>query len=118
MDNGCRGSVVAAEWTVKNGGGSNCSQPAFHRDGPCDCGHAHLREKCAAWSEALTVDDLPHTTYSWRVRFWRIGVVLALGLVVLTSPTRTESNGGVRVLPLGDSITDGFTEPGGYRTAL
>jgi len=60
----------------------------------------------------------PHTTYSWRVRFRRIGVVLAAGLVVLPSPTRTESNGGVRVLPLGDSITDGFTEPGGYRTPL
>jgi lysophospholipase L1-like esterase len=67
-------------------------------------------------SSPLTISA--RTTYSWRVRFWRIGVVLVLGLVVLTSPTRTESNGGVRVLPLGDSITDGFTEPGGYRTRL
>ncbi len=52
---------------------------------------------------------------------WRIVVVLVLGLAVLTSPTspaRTESNGGVRVMPLGDSITDGYTTPGGYRVEL
>jgi lysophospholipase L1-like esterase len=29
-----------------------------------------------------------------------------------------ESNGGVRIMPLGDSITDGFNVPGGYRTGL
>ncbi|GLW29162.1 cellulose binding domain-containing protein [Actinoplanes regularis] len=29
-----------------------------------------------------------------------------------------ESNGGVRVMPLGDSITDGFNVPGGYRIDL
>lgn len=29
-----------------------------------------------------------------------------------------ESNGGVRVMPLGDSITDGFNVPGGYRIEL
>lgn len=29
-----------------------------------------------------------------------------------------ESNGGVRVMPLGDSITDGFNVPGGYRINL
>jgi lysophospholipase L1-like esterase len=29
-----------------------------------------------------------------------------------------ESNGGVRVMPLGDSITDGLTVPGGYRIDL
>ncbi|WP_433892677.1 GDSL-type esterase/lipase family protein [Streptomyces sp. CA-111067] len=31
---------------------------------------------------------------------------------------RAESNGGVRIMPLGDSITDGFNVPGGYRTDL
>ncbi|MFC7640537.1 hypothetical protein ACFQX6_05580 [Streptosporangium lutulentum] len=31
---------------------------------------------------------------------------------------RAESNGGVRVMPLGDSITDGFNIPGGYRVNL
>jgi lysophospholipase L1-like esterase len=34
------------------------------------------------------------------------------------SPARAESNGGVRIMPLGDSITDGYTDPGGYRTDL
>jgi hypothetical protein len=29
-----------------------------------------------------------------------------------------ESNGGVRVMPLGDSITDGLVVPGGYRIGL
>ncbi|MDP9869918.1 MULTISPECIES: SGNH/GDSL hydrolase family protein [Streptosporangium] len=29
-----------------------------------------------------------------------------------------ESNGGVRIMPLGDSITDGFNVPGGYRVNL
>ncbi len=29
-----------------------------------------------------------------------------------------ESNGGVRVMPLGDSITDGITVPGAYRIGL
>ncbi|WP_436762893.1 ricin-type beta-trefoil lectin domain protein [Streptosporangium sp. V21-05] len=32
--------------------------------------------------------------------------------------TQAESNGGVRVMPLGDSITDGFNVPGGYRVNL
>ncbi|MFF9312395.1 GDSL-type esterase/lipase family protein [Streptomyces sp. NPDC014748] len=31
---------------------------------------------------------------------------------------QAESNGGVRVMPLGDSITDGFNVPGGYRSDL
>jgi lysophospholipase L1-like esterase len=58
------------------------------------------------------------------MRFWRLGAVLVLGLAVLTSPSRPGSgsgsggNGGVRVMPLGDSITDGFTTPGGYRIEL
>ncbi|MEV6706549.1 cellulose binding domain-containing protein [Micromonospora wenchangensis] len=37
---------------------------------------------------------------------------------VLTAPANAESNGGVRVMPLGDSITDGFNVPGGYRIEL
>ncbi|MDT7786156.1 MAG: hypothetical protein QOF58_4575 [Pseudonocardiales bacterium] len=50
--------------------------------------------------------------------WWRVALVVALGLAVLTSPSRTESNGGVRVMPLGDSITHGFSTPGGYRVEL
>jgi lysophospholipase L1-like esterase len=56
-------------------------------------------------------------------------VVVAVGAVVLAAatlayigtaaaPAQAESNGGVRVMPLGDSITDGFNVPGGYRIGL
>ncbi|WP_433443529.1 cellulose binding domain-containing protein [Nonomuraea sp. CA-141351] len=50
------------------------------------------------------------------------GLVAVLALLVATVyATRAadaESNGGVRVMPLGDSITDGLTVPGGYRIDL
>jgi lysophospholipase L1-like esterase len=45
------------------------------------------------------------------------GVLAALALVQ-PGPPAAESNGGVRVMPLGDSITDGFNVPGGYRIDL
>lgn len=38
--------------------------------------------------------------------------------VLATGTASAESNGGVRVIPLGDSITDGLTVPGGYRIGL
>jgi lysophospholipase L1-like esterase len=44
-------------------------------------------------------------------------LALSAGLA-LTSPVQAESNGGVRVMPLGDSITDGLNVPGGYRINL
>src|SRR5262245_10565633 len=44
-------------------------------------------------------------------------VLAALALVQPGAPA-AESNGGVRVMPLGDSITDGFNVPGGYRIGL
>ncbi|MFD9697535.1 AbfB domain-containing protein [Lentzea sp. NPDC059081] len=47
--------------------------------------------------------------------------VLLTGLGVLapsTAATAAESNGGTRILVLGDSITDGFNVPGGYRINL
>jgi lysophospholipase L1-like esterase len=48
-----------------------------------------------------------------------LGVVLALGVTVgSVAQAPAESNGGVRVMPLGDSITDGFNVPGGYRVNL
>jgi lysophospholipase L1-like esterase len=47
---------------------------------------------------------------------------LVLALLTTTATTAqagtTESNGGVKVMPLGDSITDGITVPGGYRIDL
>jgi lysophospholipase L1-like esterase len=48
-----------------------------------------------------------------------LGVVLAVGVSVgVSAPAQAESNGGVRVMPLGDSITDGYNVPGGYRINL
>jgi lysophospholipase L1-like esterase len=52
---------------------------------------------------------------------------LAAGIIVAGAITgvapgvgiaAAESNGGVRVMPLGDSITDGLVVPGGYRIGL
>ncbi|MFL6125351.1 RICIN domain-containing protein [Actinophytocola sp.] len=48
-----------------------------------------------------------------------LGVVLAVGMTVAgAAQAPAESNGGVRVMPLGDSITDGYNVPGGYRINL
>ncbi len=44
--------------------------------------------------------------------------VVAAGLVWPAGSAVAESNGGVRVMPLGDSITDGTQVPGGYRIGL
>ena len=57
----------------------------------------------------------------WKVRPLAAGLglaVTALFALSLPAPARAESNGGVRVMPLGDSITDGFNVPGGYRINL
>ncbi|THV27115.1 RICIN domain-containing protein [Glycomyces paridis] len=58
-----------------------------------------------------------------RTRARWLGAVAALGAVVAMvmgpmSPASAESNGGVRVMPLGDSITEGTATPGGYRIGL
>jgi lysophospholipase L1-like esterase len=57
-----------------------------------------------------------------RWRLAKIGLALTLATVgigvVTTTPAYAESNGGVRVMPLGDSITDGYNVPGGYRINL
>ncbi len=47
-------------------------------------------------------------------------VALAGGAVTQSAPASAESNGGTRVMPLGDSITDGvgMTGGGGYRVGL
>src|SRR5215216_4783367 len=42
----------------------------------------------------------------------------AISTVVGIGPASAESNGGVRVMPLGDSITEGTQVPGGYRIGL
>ncbi|MEU0950599.1 SGNH/GDSL hydrolase family protein [Streptomyces canus] len=44
---------------------------------------------------------------------------LALGRIPASAAVPGTSNGGVRIMPLGDSITDGYTPyPGGYRVRL
>jgi lysophospholipase L1-like esterase len=46
-------------------------------------------------------------------------LLLAAGLLTgARTAAYAESNGGVRVMPLGDSITDGITVSGAYRTGL
>ncbi|MFC4592264.1 lectin [Sphaerisporangium corydalis] len=45
-------------------------------------------------------------------------VAVAMGAVSGTGAASAESNGGVRVMPLGDSITEGTQVPGGYRIGL
>ncbi|SCF27692.1 ricin-type beta-trefoil lectin domain protein [Micromonospora mirobrigensis] len=44
--------------------------------------------------------------------------VIVTGVVAPAGPADAESNGGVRVMPLGDSITEGTQVPGGYRIGL
>ncbi|WP_417077605.1 cellulose binding domain-containing protein [Micromonospora profundi] len=57
-----------------------------------------------------------------RARLWWAALAavaaVAAAVPVATMPASAESNGGVRVMPLGDSITDGFNVPGGYRIEL
>ncbi|MEU7974280.1 cellulose binding domain-containing protein [Micromonospora sp. NPDC049089] len=57
-----------------------------------------------------------------RARRWWTALAAVAAIVaavpIATTPASAESNGGVRVMPLGDSITDGFNVPGGYRIEL
>ncbi len=60
------------------------------------------------------------TTQTTRLRRL-VAIVLAIvvGAALLSGPAAAaESNGGVRVMPLGDSITEGTQVPGGYRIGL
>ncbi|NUT35834.1 MAG: GDSL family lipase [Hamadaea sp.] len=57
------------------------------------------------------------TKVTWR----SAAVVVMLAIAFVATPGGTahaESNGGVRVMPLGDSITEGTQVPGGYRIGL
>ncbi|NUW33336.1 RICIN domain-containing protein [Nonomuraea sp. SMC257] len=55
-------------------------------------------------------------------RWWAAAVTAVILAVTGTMPgagdARAESDGGVRVMPLGDSITEGTQVPGGYRIGL
>jgi len=55
-------------------------------------------------------------------RRWMVAALTATlaaaGALVQAGVAAAESNGGVRVMPLGDSITEGTQVPGGYRIGL
>lgn len=56
--------------------------------------------------------------WTWA-RWLAAAVALLLAAVAIHAGVGgVESNGGVRVMPLGDSITEGMTVPGGYRIGL
>jgi lysophospholipase L1-like esterase len=58
------------------------------------------------------------TKTRWLVAAACTVALTAAGIVAQGSAAMAESNGGVRVMPLGDSITEGTQVPGGYRTGL
>src|SRR5690349_21415158 len=47
-----------------------------------------------------------------------MAALVVAGTAILGEAAHAESNGGVRVMPLGDSITEGTQVPGGYRIGL
>jgi lysophospholipase L1-like esterase len=54
-----------------------------------------------------------------RLRWLAAGALaLVTSALLQGGPAGAESNGGVRVMPLGDSITEGTQVPGGYRIGL
>jgi len=57
------------------------------------------------------------TKKRWLPTLATLGLACAI-VGALPSPAHAESNGGVRVMPLGDSITEGTQVPGGYRIGL
>jgi lysophospholipase L1-like esterase len=58
------------------------------------------------------------TRRKWTVQLVLAGLVALAGAVTPAGGALAESNGGVRVMPLGDSITEGTQVPGGYRIGL
>jgi lysophospholipase L1-like esterase len=53
-----------------------------------------------------------------RLRWLVTAAAVVAAGTVLPGTAAAESNGGVRVMPLGDSITEGTQVPGGYRIGL
>jgi hypothetical protein len=45
-------------------------------------------------------------------------MAMTTAVALPATAANAESNGGVRVMPLGDSITEGTQVPGGYRIGL
>ncbi|MET7671559.1 cellulose binding domain-containing protein [Micromonospora luteifusca] len=66
---------------------------------------------------AIATTPKPRRARLWWAALAAVAAVAA-AVPIATTPASAESNGGVRVMPLGDSITDGFNVPGGYRIEL
>lgn len=66
---------------------------------------------------AIATTSRPRSARLWWVALTALAALIA-AIPIATGPASAESNGGVRVMPLGDSITDGFNVPGGYRIEL
>ncbi|NYH41569.1 lysophospholipase L1-like esterase [Micromonospora jinlongensis] len=66
---------------------------------------------------ASTTTSRPRSVRRWWAVLAAVAAMVA-AVPIATTPASAESNGGVRVMPLGDSITDGFNVPGGYRIEL
>ncbi|MGC5307794.1 cellulose binding domain-containing protein [Micromonospora zamorensis] len=66
---------------------------------------------------ASTTTSRPRSARRWWAVLAAVAAMVA-AVPIATTPASAESNGGVRVMPLGDSITDGFNVPGGYRIEL
>ncbi len=58
------------------------------------------------------------TRRSWLTALVLAAAMLVAGAAIRPGTASAESNGGVRVMPLGDSITFGTGDPGGYRIGL
>ncbi|MEV4582022.1 lectin [Nonomuraea jabiensis] len=68
---------------------------------------------------ATRFDPLPVRTWGrWCAAALMAVALVIAGTVMGAGVAAAESNGGVRVMPLGDSITEGTQVPGGYRIGL
>src|SRR4051812_20494993 len=82
------------------------------------------RQPRAAHPGAVRAHTYRPGRHTMRVRSrWLTAVALTvaltgIGTTTAAVPAAAESNGGVRVMPLGDSITEGTQVPGGYRIGL
>jgi lysophospholipase L1-like esterase len=64
-------------------------------------------------------DIIMKVTTRWFRRLATVAVAVLAGATLVSGGSAVaESNGGVRVMPLGDSITEGTQVPGGYRIGL
>ncbi len=89
--------------------------PAHRRTGIASgsCGGGRTRQERTTTSMLFL-----NRTTRWPVLSAAVSALLIATALLGVSPARAESNGGVKVMPLGDSITDGYNVPGGYRTGL